>query len=174
MEHLCYCIWCHEPLPALADDASFVEELNHTIHDHCRVDRDAFLENRDLLMRSIAARIAAPIPTAVRDAYLEGVRDAGLVRRCPCLWAPEHGFRGFDGTSWERGDGRDDDGVRRLPGTSSARGPGGTIDCRSCSPSKTTRPRLAGSRTRSCSVPGPCARTRVGTTRPWSVSAAAR
>ena len=116
MERVCYCTWCDEPLPPLADDASYVEELNHTIHDHCRVDRDAFLENRDLLMTSIAAGTAAPIPAAVREVYLEGVRDAGLVRRCPCLWDPEHGFRGYDDTSWERGDGCDYDEHHALAG----------------------------------------------------------
>ncbi|MDQ3964624.1 MAG: hypothetical protein M3277_12060 [Actinomycetota bacterium] len=116
MGHRSYCAWCHEPLPALPEDASYVDELNHTMHDHCRKDQNAFLENRDLLMASIADATADPMPVAIRVAYLESVRDAGLVRRCPCLYDLDHGFRGYASHSWDRADGRDYDARNAVPG----------------------------------------------------------
>ena len=30
------CYWCHEPLPPLPEDATYVDEINHYIHDECR------------------------------------------------------------------------------------------------------------------------------------------
>lgn len=30
------CYWCHELLPPLPEDASYVEEINHYIHDDCK------------------------------------------------------------------------------------------------------------------------------------------
>lgn len=109
MEHASYCTWCHQLLPALANDASYVDELNHTMHDPCRGERDAFLQNRDALWAAIAAGTADPIPARVREAYLAGVRDAGLVHRCPCLYDPDRGFQGYDSHSWDRAHGRDYD-----------------------------------------------------------------
>ncbi len=34
------CFWCHEPLPPLPEDASYVDEINHYVHDECRDERD--------------------------------------------------------------------------------------------------------------------------------------
>jgi hypothetical protein len=34
------CYWCREPLPRLPEDASYVDEINHYIHDACRDERD--------------------------------------------------------------------------------------------------------------------------------------
>lgn len=116
MEHARYCTWCHQPLPPLADDASHVDELNHTMHDPCREGRDHFLESRDVLWAAIAAESADPIPAAVRESYLAGILDAGLVRRCPCLYDPDYGFQGYDSHSWDRTDGRDYDEHNAIPG----------------------------------------------------------
>ena len=124
MEHARYCTWCHQPLPALADDASYVDELNHTMHDPCREEQDAFLANRDTLWASIAAGTADPIPAAVREGYLAGLRDAGLVRRCPCLYDPDHGFRGYDSHGWDRANGRDYDECNAVTGCSLCGGTG--------------------------------------------------
>ena len=116
MEHARYCTWCHQPLPALADDASYLDELNDTMHDPCREEQDSFLANRDALWTSIAAGTANPIPAAVRETYLAGLRSEGLVRRCPCLYDPDHGFRGYDSHSWDRDDGRDYDERNAISG----------------------------------------------------------
>lgn len=34
------CYWCHAPLPPLVNDASYVDEINHYIHEECREERD--------------------------------------------------------------------------------------------------------------------------------------
>jgi hypothetical protein len=34
------CYWCRDALPPLPEDASYVEEINHYIHDECRDERD--------------------------------------------------------------------------------------------------------------------------------------
>jgi hypothetical protein len=38
MADICY--WCHEPLPPLPENASYVNEINHYIHDACRDERE--------------------------------------------------------------------------------------------------------------------------------------
>ena len=124
MEHPSYCTWCHDPLPTRSEEASYVDALNHTMHDDCREERDAFLENRDLLMTSIAEDTADPVPVAICETYLAGVRDAGLVRRCPCLYDFDHGFRGYDSRSWDRSDGRDYDARNAIPGCALCAGTG--------------------------------------------------
>lgn len=111
-----YCTWCHEPSAALPKNAGYVAELNHTMHDDCREGRDVFLANRDLLMASIADETADAVPPAIRAAYLAGVREAGLVRRCPCLYDLHHGFRGYDSHSRDRTVGRDHDERNAIPG----------------------------------------------------------
>ncbi len=47
------CYWCHEPLPLLPEDASYVEEINHHIHDECRDERDDNNERLDQLRAGI-------------------------------------------------------------------------------------------------------------------------
>lgn len=118
------CTWCHEPLATLPEGVSYVDELNHTMHDSCREERDVFLKNRDDLLAAIAAGRADPIPAAVREAYLAGIREAGLVRRCPCLHDPDHGFRGYDSHSWGRTDGRDYDERNAIPACTLCAGTG--------------------------------------------------
>jgi hypothetical protein len=72
--------------------------------------------DRALAGPASGAGTADPIPAGVRDEYLAGILDAGLVRRCPCLYDPDHGFRGYDSHSWDRADGRDYDERNAIPG----------------------------------------------------------
>jgi hypothetical protein len=59
------CYWCHEPLPPLREDASYVDEINHVrpalrsspprdIHDACRDERDDNNRRMEQLRAGIA------------------------------------------------------------------------------------------------------------------------
>ena len=92
-----FCYWCHEPLPPLPQDASYVDEINHYIHDECREERDENNRRRETLLVGIAEGTIDRIPDVVRDAVLDRIRRLGFSRRCPCLYDEAHGFPGYDG-----------------------------------------------------------------------------
>ena len=94
MEKLCY--WCHEELPALPEDASYVDEINHYIHDECREERDERNRRLDELRLSIVDGSTDSIPDVVRQAVLDRIKMLGFERRCPCLYDPDFGFKGYD------------------------------------------------------------------------------
>ena len=94
MAELCY--WCHEALPPLPDDANYVDEINHYIHDECRDERDETNRRRDELLVGIADGTVDSIPEVVRHAVLDRIERLGFSRRCPCLCDEARGFRGYD------------------------------------------------------------------------------
>lgn len=105
-DKLCY--WCHEPLPSLPEDATYIDEINHYIHDDCRKERDENNRRMDELRAGIADGSTDSIPDFVRQAVLDRIKTSGFSRRCPCLYDPAYGFHG-DGThSFEGDDGVDD------------------------------------------------------------------
>lgn len=89
------CYWCHEPLPPLSKDASYVDELNHYMHDDCRAERDEQNHRREQLLTGIADVTIDSIPDVVRTAVLERIKRLGFARRCPCLYDDAYGFRGY-------------------------------------------------------------------------------
>ncbi|MBA3423632.1 MAG: hypothetical protein H0U04_03630 [Rubrobacter sp.] len=94
------CYWCHEPLPPLAEDASYVDEINHYIHDECRDERDDNNRRMEQLRAGIADGSIDSIPDDVRRFVLDRIRDLGFSRRCPCLYDAEHGFQGYESHSY--------------------------------------------------------------------------
>lgn len=94
-----YCSWCHEPLPPLADNASYVETINHVIHEECRAERDEMNQRRETLLAGIAERRIDSIPDIVRQPVLDRIQDLGFSRRCPCLYDAAYGFKGYDNHS---------------------------------------------------------------------------
>jgi hypothetical protein len=90
------CYWCHEPLPPLPQDASYVDELNHYIHDGCREERDESNRRRERLRAGIADGSIDCLPAGVRAAVLYRIKSSGFSRRCPCLYDPAHGFQGYE------------------------------------------------------------------------------
>jgi hypothetical protein len=104
------CYWCHEPLPPLLAGASYVDELNHYIHEHCREERDESNRRREELRVEIEDGSIDSIPTAVREAVLDRLKESGFSRRCPCLYDPTYGFQGYGSHSYSSGeDGEIDD-----------------------------------------------------------------
>ena len=91
-----YCYWCHDALPPLPEDASYVDEVNHYIHESCREQRDDQSSRREELLTGIAERAIESIPDVVRAAVLDRIKRLGFSRRCPCLYDEAHGFRGYD------------------------------------------------------------------------------
>ena len=79
------CFWCHEQLPPLADDASYVETINHVIHEECRAERDEMNQRRETLLASIAEGRIDSIPDSIRQPVLDRIRRTGFSRRCSCL-----------------------------------------------------------------------------------------
>lgn len=98
------CYWCHHPLPPLPYDASYVDEINHYIHDECREQRDDRNRRMADLRSGIADGSIDSIPDAVRRAVLGRIKRTGFARRCPCLYDPDYGFKGYDAHSYGRGD----------------------------------------------------------------------
>jgi len=92
--NLCY--WCHEPLPPLPADASYVDEINHYIHDECRDQRDENNRRMDVLRAGMADGSIDSIPAVVRRAVLDRIKAAGFSRRCPCLYDSDYGFQGYE------------------------------------------------------------------------------
>lgn len=89
-----FCYWCHELLPPLPDDATYVDEINHCIHDDCRDARDELNRRRDELEARVAEG-SDDLPEHIRTAILDLLAARGFEQRCPCLYDPEHGFRGY-------------------------------------------------------------------------------
>ena len=91
-----FCYWCHESLPPLPEEAGYVDEINHYIHDECRDERDETNRRRETLLTSIAEGTMDCIPEIVREAVLDRIRRLGFSGRCPCLYDEAYGFRGYD------------------------------------------------------------------------------
>lgn len=100
-----FCHWCHEPLPPLPEDASYVDKINHYIHDECREERDDKSRRMDELRTGIANGAIDAIPNEIRCFVLERIKQQGFSRRCPCLYDSEYGFEGYGAHSF----GGDDD-----------------------------------------------------------------
>ena len=98
------CYWCHEPLPLLPEDATYVDEINHYMHEHCREGRDDGNRRTEELRAGIADGTIDCIPQAVRRFVLERIERLGFARRCPCLYDPAHGFTGHDPPSSDEED----------------------------------------------------------------------
>lgn len=109
-ENLCY--WCHEPLPPLPEDASYVDEINHYIHGQCRDERDENNRRVEQLRAGIAEGTIDSIPAIVRNFVLDRLKSQGFARRCPCLYDPNHGFQGYETHSFGKDDDVDDYDVR--------------------------------------------------------------
>jgi hypothetical protein len=103
------CYWCHAPLPPLREDASYVDEINHYIHDHCRDERDDNNRRMEQLRVGIVEGTIDSIPDIVREAVLDRIKSSGFSRRCPCLYDAEHGFQGYESHSYSNGDDDVDD-----------------------------------------------------------------
>ena len=106
------CYWCHEPLPPLLEDASYVDEINHYIHDDCREERDENNRRMEELRSGIADGTIDSIPDPIRSAVLNRIRANGFSRRCPCLYDPAYGFQGYESPSFANDDDVDDYDVR--------------------------------------------------------------
>ncbi|MGI8775661.1 MAG: hypothetical protein ACR2KQ_11775 [Actinomycetota bacterium] len=108
------CYWCHEPLPPLAEDASYVDEINHYIHDACRDERDGNNRRMEQLRAGIVDGSIDSIKDDVRRFVLDRIKGVGFSRRCPCLYDSEHGFEGYESHSYasDEGDDVDDYDVR--------------------------------------------------------------
>lgn len=94
------CYWCHELLPSLPEDASYVEEISHYIHDDCRDERDDNNRRMEQLRAGTADGSIDSIPDVFRQAVLDRMKDLGFLRRCPCLYDAEHGFQGYKSHSY--------------------------------------------------------------------------
>ena len=103
------CYWCHEPLPPLPEDASYVDEINHYAHEACLEERDERNRRMDQLRLGIADGSIDSIPEAVRKAVLDRIQTSGFSRRCPCLYDPEYGFQGYESHSFSNGQAEVDD-----------------------------------------------------------------
>lgn len=90
------CYWCHEPLPPLPEDASYVDEINHYAHEDCLEERDERNRRMDELRAGIVEGTIDSIPDVVRKAVLDRIKDTGFSRRCPCLYDPDQGFQGYE------------------------------------------------------------------------------
>jgi len=106
------CYWCHEPLPPLPEDASYVDEINHYAHEECLEDRDERNRRMDELRGGIVEGTIDSIPEVVRQSVLDRIQRSGFSRRCPCLYDPEHGFRGYESHSYASDEDDDDYDVR--------------------------------------------------------------
>lgn len=95
------CYWCHEPLPPLPEDASYVDEINHYIHDECRDERDDNNRRMEELRAGIANGTIESIPEAIRCFVLERFKSQGFSRRCPCLYDEAYGFQGYETHSFD-------------------------------------------------------------------------
>ena len=89
------CYWCHQALPPLPANASYVEEINHYAHDECLEERDERNRRMEQLRASIVEGAIDSIPDAVRQAVLDRIKTSAFSRRCSCLYDPEYGFQGY-------------------------------------------------------------------------------
>jgi len=103
------CYWCHEPLPPLPEDASYVEGINHYIHDECRDERDGNNKRMDQLRAGIVEGTIDSAPDHIREAVLDHIQASGFSRRCPCLYDSDYGFQGYESHSYSNGDDDVDD-----------------------------------------------------------------
>ncbi len=103
------CFWCHEPLPPLPEDAGYVDEINHYIHEECRDERDEKNRRMEHLRGGIADGSIDSIPERVRQAGLNRIKSSGFSRRCPCVYDAKHGFQGYESHSYSNGDDDVDD-----------------------------------------------------------------
>ena len=103
------CYLCHEPLPPLPEDASYVDEINHYAHDECLEERDERNRRMDQLRAGIVEGSIDCLPGAVRQTVLDRIKTAGFSRRCPCLYDPEYGFRGYQSHTYRNGETEVDD-----------------------------------------------------------------
>ncbi len=111
------CYWCHDPLPPLPENASYVDEINHYIHDECRAERDENNRRMEQLRAGIAEGSIDSIPEVVRQAVLDRIKRLGFSRRCPCLYESEYGFQGYESHSFGGDDDVDDyDGRNSVDG----------------------------------------------------------
>ena len=94
------CYWCHEELPPLPEDASYVDEINHYIHDECREERDERNRRMEELRAGIADSSIDSVPDTIRQAVLDRIKTLGFERRCPCLYDSEYGFQGYESHSY--------------------------------------------------------------------------
>lgn len=122
------CYWCHEPLPPLPEDASYVDEINHYIHDECREERDDNNRRMEQLRAGLADGSIDSIPDVVREAMLDRIKASGFSRRCPCLYDPEHGFQGYETHSLNGDDDVEDYDIRNSVGGCELCGGSGTYD----------------------------------------------
>ena len=103
------CYWCHEGLPPLPEDASYVDEINHYAHDECLEERDERNRRMDESRTRIVDGSIDSIPDVVRQAVLDRIQASGFSRRCPCLYDSEHGFQGYESHSYSNGEAEVDD-----------------------------------------------------------------
>ena len=103
------CYWCHEPLPPLPEDASYVDEINHYAHEACIEERDERNRRMDELRAGIVEGTIDSIPDEIRQAVLDRIKKSGFSRRCPCLYDREHGFKGYESHFYSNDDNEVDD-----------------------------------------------------------------
>lgn len=103
------CYWCHQPLPPLPEDATYVDEINHYAHGECLEERDERNRGMEQLRAGIAEGSIDSIPEPVRQAVLDRIKASGFSRRCPCLYDPEFGFQGYESHSYSNGNDEVDD-----------------------------------------------------------------
>lgn len=103
------CYWCHQTLPPLSEDATYVDEINHYIHDECREERDDNNRRMDELRSGIVAGTIDSIPDVVRQAVLDRIKASGFSRRCPCLYDSDYGFQGYQSHTYSNRDDEVDD-----------------------------------------------------------------
>ncbi len=120
--------WCHEPLPSLDEDASYVDEINHYIHDECREERDDRNRRREELRVGIADGSIDTIPDEIRTFVLERIKSQGFSRCCPCLYDSDYGFHGYEPHSFGGDDDIDDYDVRNSVGDCEPCGASGNYD----------------------------------------------
>ncbi len=125
-DKLCY--WCREALPPLPEDASYVDEINHYIHDACRAERDEKNRRMEELRAGIADGSIDSIPDEVREFVVNRIKSSGFSRRCPCLYDPDHGFQGYETHSFDGRDEVDEYDVRNTLDGCELCGGSGTYD----------------------------------------------
>jgi hypothetical protein len=126
MGELCY--WCHHSLPPLPEDATYVDEINHYIHDECRDERGENNRRIDQLRSGIADGSLDSIPDVVREAVLDHIKSSGFSRRCPCLYDADYGFQGYETHSFGADDDVDNYDVRNSVDGCELCGGSGTYD----------------------------------------------
>jgi hypothetical protein len=77
------CYWCHEELPPLPEDSSYVDEINHYIHDECRDERDEKNRCMEEMRAGIADGSIDSIPGDIRTFVLDRIKSQGFSRRAP-------------------------------------------------------------------------------------------